>query len=674
MCCCRKRKVAPSGEIDPNVFSWEKYMLMCDAWREYNDVVYEVGIKKHVKKVPMGNCLFQCFKCIQRMRLYHGYNGIMNYLALFGMIAGLANLNAPVTFEQNSPVFEATLAPNAGAPASNEMFDKLAVAHTNTKLSNTKYLYAFENGKSAVRVCTDLSQDEFEAETGVTAEKYFGWDIIKNASRRVYQTMSYEDFVKHGCSNVTTLALNGGCIENIGAYNDRNFQSVDDGQTGSRKGSCGKPDVADKLWAPPQGAEGWLWHYMIKIDTADEFEPALLTNRSCNTTTCSISVCTDGDCYDSAQNDCEGWYETSGCEKNNANWDNSTMGRKTCTETVGPFDTQRNGYCDCGNDRKVWMCGIANSFKCSQVCKCVTPTASATCDATTGVANTETCSCSEATVRGHNALPDWMYDKDIIARHSNDKCKFVFGRFNTNPCTGKRVLGYAMQVEWIVTLFLVGTIIRISTQFCFMYWALFEDNSAYRIMFASKSFIIFYMFCLYSGKKISASIENEYLQGWPWMLYLIDTACVTVAMAGTAFGASPFPEISRGKFTLLILWITALKEINTLVNLLLSTYYKRAYKQVGDRGVRYPWLHLIFCCDACKCLKNDMPWCIKQKAQAYRYPEEVYASKFKKAITNLHKKFPDKYTKFIDDLKKKYPGRFESNEKLFNSLKGISPQ
>ena len=119
MCCCRKRKVAPSGEIDPNVFSWEKYMLMCDAWREYNDVVYEVGIKKHVKKVPMGNCLFQSFKCIQRMRLYHGYNGIMNYLALFGMIAGLANLNAPVTFEQNSPVFEATLAPNAGAPASN---------------------------------------------------------------------------------------------------------------------------------------------------------------------------------------------------------------------------------------------------------------------------------------------------------------------------------------------------------------------------------------------------------------------------------------------------------------------------------------------------------------------------------------------------------------------------
>ena len=115
------------------------------------------------------------------------------------------------------------------------------------------------------------------------------------------------------------------------------------------------------------------------------------------------------------------------------------------------------------------------------------------------------------------------------------------------------------------------------------------------------------------GKKVSASIENEYLQGWPWMMYLIDTAFVTVAMGGTAFGASPFPEIARGKFTLFFLWITALKEVNTLVGLLLSTYYKKAYKQVGDRGVRYPWLHLIFCCEGCKCLKNDMPWCIKQK-------------------------------------------------------------
>ena len=72
--------------------------------------------------------------------------------------------------------------------------------------------------------------------------------------------------------------------------------------------------------------------------------------------------------------------------------------------------------------------------------------ASATCDATT-----ETCTCSEATVRGQNALPDWMYDEDIKARHSNPECKFVFGRFNTNSCDGKRVLGYAMQVEWIVT-------------------------------------------------------------------------------------------------------------------------------------------------------------------------------------------------------------------------------
>ena len=146
--------------------------------------------------------------------------------------------------------------------------------------------------------------------------------------------MSYTDFVKNGCNNVTTLAFNGGCTEEIERYGDRNFQSVGDGQTRGRKGSCGRPDVADKLWAPPQGAEGWLWHYMIKIDTPDEFEPALLTNRSCNTTTCDRSICTDGDCYDSTQNSCQGWYETSGCNKNNPNWDNSTMDEKTCTRQL----------------------------------------------------------------------------------------------------------------------------------------------------------------------------------------------------------------------------------------------------------------------------------------------------------------------------------------------------
>ena len=109
MCCRGKKKVKPSDVANPNEFSWEKYMQLCNAWREFKEVEYEVGIKKFVKKVPMGNCCFHCFKHIKRTRLYHGYRGVLNYLALAGMIAGLANLNAPVTFQQNAPVFAATL-------------------------------------------------------------------------------------------------------------------------------------------------------------------------------------------------------------------------------------------------------------------------------------------------------------------------------------------------------------------------------------------------------------------------------------------------------------------------------------------------------------------------------------------------------------------------------------
>lgn len=656
MCCCGKKKVVPDD--DPTLFRWDKYRKMADAWRAYQDEEYNVGLRKTLKKIPCADCLYRCNRCIGKTKLMHGYKGIMNYIALIGMITGLINLAAPVAFQKNPTVHQATDEPNAGVPASNEMFDKLAAAHKNEKLINTQYMFAFENGKSAVRVCTDLSQSEFESITGVDAKHYFGWDIIKNKSSGQYKVFTHEEFVKEGCSNVTTLALNGGCVEDVGGYGDRNFQSAVN--TGAKKGHCGSPDVADKMWSPPQGAEGWLWHYMIKIAEPEEFEPSLLTNRTCNTTTCDTSVCQDGDCYDSSQSSCLKWYETSGCEEYNTNWDNSTIGEEPCFQKVGPYETVTNGYCDCGNDRKIWMCGVANSFTCNQVCKCVTPTSSATCDNTTGVANTETCSCSEVKTKGANALPDWMYDKGTIERHKNEKCRFVFGRFNTNLCEGKRVLGYAMHIEWIVNLFLAGTIIRITTQVFFLYWAIFEDNHAYRIMFASKSFMIFLMFFRYGGKNISIAIENEYLQGWPWLLFLIDTVCVAVAMGGVAFGADPFPEMGKGKFTMLLLWITALIEINKLKTVLTNTYYRKSFRQIGNRGVQWPWLRFIFCCKCCKCLKNDMPWCIKQEAEAYPYPEDVYKKEFKKTIfKKLKKKLPDRYEKYMAKLQENDAERYQ---------------
>ena len=35
-------------------------------------------------------------------------------------------------------------------------------------MKNTKYMFAYNNGKSTARVCTDLKQKEFESLTGMT--------------------------------------------------------------------------------------------------------------------------------------------------------------------------------------------------------------------------------------------------------------------------------------------------------------------------------------------------------------------------------------------------------------------------------------------------------------------------------------------------------------------------
>jgi hypothetical protein len=616
--------VKPEEVDDPKQFKWKKYVEMDQQWRDFEDAHPGTG-EKMVKKIPCGTCCWKCYKCTTRTRFYHGAGGISKYLALIGMLAGLANLNAPVAFEPNTPVFKATTPPNAGIPASNEMLDKLAAAHTNAELENTQYLFAFANGKSAVRVCTDLSQEKFEQITGVTAEKYFRWDVIKNkTSSSPYPAYTHEEFVELKCDNVTTLALNGGCQETLSGYGDRNFQSAL--ETGAEKGKCGDPSIEDKMWSPPQGAEGWLWHYMIRTGTPDEFHPDTLTNRTCNTTTCDTSVCLDGDCFDTAQSSCIGWFTTSACEEKNPVWDNSTLSETSCTTEIGNADTIKNGYCDCGAGRKRWMCGVANSFTCQDVCKCVTPAVDETC-------TNEVCSCDVNDQRGTtNSLPDWMYDENIISKHTNKNCKFLFGRFNTNICTGKRVLGYAMQVDWIVNFFLVSTIVRIVNQVFFMYWGLFEDNPAYRIMFASQSLIIFTILCCRKGRHINAAIEREYLQGWPWVFLLVDRLCATTALCGIAFAASPFPEIARGKFTLFFLWVTALIEINGLANLLLDSYYKKAYVQVGSRGVGIPWLPLILRCKCFKFCKNDLPWCIKDENETLLRPWDLHKKAWEKIM------------------------------------------
>ena len=141
-------------------------------------------------------------------------------------------------------------------------------------------------------------------------------------------------------------------------------------------------------------------------------------------------------------------------------------------------------------------------------------------------------------------------------------------------------------------------------QVAFMYWAVVEDEPHYRILMADQSIFILYFLCncrSHGVKKVNDALEKEFFQGWPWLVSLLDSILVTVAVTGVAYGADPFPGVARGKWELLLLWIAAFKEIGKLAVKLYETCGKKAYRQVGDRGVRYP----LLCC-----IKKDMPWCL----------------------------------------------------------------
>lgn len=206
------------------------------------------------------------------------------------------------------------------------------------------------------------------------------------------------------------------------------------------------------------------------------------------------------------------------------------------------------------------------------------------------------------TVKGGDKPPEWMEDNP---QYENSKCIRSYGRFNTVECEGKTVLSYAMQIDWVVTLFTAAIIIRIGVQVCFFYWACVEDEPHYRMLIANETILVLYFLysckAQYGVRNLNEALEAEYFQGWPWLFSLLDNLLVTIAMLGVAYGADPFPSLGRGKFTLFLLWIAAFKEVGKLLKSLYTTYSKKSYRQVGDRGLRYPWL---------PCIKKDMPWCI----------------------------------------------------------------
>ena len=96
------------------------------------------------------------------------FTGFTKIFSLATMILGMiAIVDITNPFGYNPPVIQAYSTPFL-SPAKSTLFNFLESASKNEKMKNTKYMFAYSNGKSTARVCTDLKQKEFEALTGMT--------------------------------------------------------------------------------------------------------------------------------------------------------------------------------------------------------------------------------------------------------------------------------------------------------------------------------------------------------------------------------------------------------------------------------------------------------------------------------------------------------------------------
>ena len=94
-----------------------------------------------------------------------GFTKLFGLATMFLGILAIADITNP--FEYNPPVIQAYSTPFL-SPAKSTLFNFFESASKNEKMKNTKYMFAYNNGKSTARVCTDLKQKEFEALTGMT--------------------------------------------------------------------------------------------------------------------------------------------------------------------------------------------------------------------------------------------------------------------------------------------------------------------------------------------------------------------------------------------------------------------------------------------------------------------------------------------------------------------------
>ena len=549
----------------------ERQKLLSKYSRRKEDEEQNMGV---VKKITHSSC-------------FHIGQSIASYFALFAMISALIVLAYPPHF---GPLVSKATEKNF--PAKNPLFDKLLAAADKSELKNTEYRLAFANGKSAVRVCTDLELKTFEEHTKLTRE-FRMWDNMKDKA--------IEQFISDGCDNTTTLAFNAACNDEKGAFytKEDSGTSIPDVTSTTEfpsRGQCGNPGSQDGVFSNPDPGRGWLWKYMVQSEvTPKDFPPDYnVTNRTCVQEACQQNPqCLDNYCLlDNANsNECQHFQRTNTCgSKNDKDGPAESCGSTQSSET--------NGYCDCGSNGIVWKCQDVVSveqFKCTDVCRCFS-------NSTCALPNTR-CNCTLSTtlIKGK---PDWIennpqYVNKNCAQYgfgtiAADKAKWV-GK-TIEACKQAFVHSYGLVNEQVVALFTASTILRVVLQLSCIYWAFTENDEELKIALSALTPMRIWSLCRFGKTRLNEAIDKEPITGWPWLLGLLDALLVTVATVGVAYGADPFPQLMVGYYSLLLLWITAIIEAMKLLGILYSTCKDRAWKVGNEKK-------LVGYCG------KDLPWC-----------------------------------------------------------------
>jgi hypothetical protein len=106
--------------------------------------------------------------------------GFTKLFSMITMILGLLTaLDIGNSFDHNPTVVQAYSTPFL-SPVKSALFNYFESASKNEKLKNTKYMFAYNNGKSSARVCTDLKQKEFEELTGIEIKDDNEWNVARH--------------------------------------------------------------------------------------------------------------------------------------------------------------------------------------------------------------------------------------------------------------------------------------------------------------------------------------------------------------------------------------------------------------------------------------------------------------------------------------------------------------